>query len=129
MIVKRDELKAYGDKLLIRIEELEKNIYEAAGCEFNINSPKQLGEILFEDLNLPHGKKQGRNGYPTDHDTLVKIIDTHPVIPLILEHRNLNKIMNTYMDSLKKYIRDDKSMVFKFSTTKYNEFFISIFNK
>lgn len=90
-----------------KLEIISNSIYNMVGEEFNIASPKQLGEILFEKINLPHGKKQGRNGYPTDHDTLVKIMHLHPVIPLILEHRNLNKIMNTYMDSLKKYIRED----------------------
>ena len=72
IIAKKDELKAYSDKLAVRIAELEKAIYEAAGCEFNINSPKQLGEVLFEKLGLPAEKKT-KSGYSTAADVLEKL--------------------------------------------------------
>jgi len=112
-----DELKS---EINIKLEELSKKIYNYAGFSFNISSPKQLGEVLFEHLDLPHGKKKGRNGYPTNHDTLVKYIDTHPIIPLILEHRNLSKLMNTYMDSLNKFIMEDGKVhtIFKQANTR-----------
>ena len=112
-----DELKS---EINIKLEELSKKIYNYAGFSFNISSPKQLGEVLFEHLDLPHGKKKGRNGYPTNHDTLVKYIDTHPIISLILEHRNLTKLMNTYMDSLNKFIMEDGKVhtIFKQANTR-----------
>ena len=104
----------------VKLQILSKEIYSYAGETFNISSPKQLGEILFEKLDLPHGKKKGRNGYPTNHDTLMKYYDLHPIIPLILEHRNLNKLMNTYMDSLNKYIMEDGKIhtIFKQAITR-----------
>ncbi len=99
---------------------ISNQIYNMAGCEFNIGSPKQLGEILFEKLNLPHGKKKGANGYPTDHDTLVKIKDTHNIIPLILEYRNISKLISTYMDSLKTYVMEDNKIhtIYKQAVTR-----------
>ncbi len=112
-----DEMK---HEIEVKLEILSKEIYSYAGETFNISSPKQLGEILFEKLDLPHGKKKGRNGYPTNHDTLMKYYDLHPIIPLILEHRNLNKLMNTYMDSLNKYIMEDGKIhtIFKQAITR-----------
>ncbi len=112
-----DEMKSEIGK---RIDEISESIYELAGLKFNISSPKQLGEVLFEHINLPHGKKKGRNGYPTNHDTLTKLVDAHPIIPLILEHRNLTKLMNTYMDSLKKFIGPDGKIhtIFKQTITR-----------
>lgn len=112
-----DEMK---QELELKLDIISKEIYNYANTAFNIASPKQLGEILFEKLDLPHGKKKGRNGYPTNHDTLMKLYDVHPIIPLILEHRNLNKIMNTYMDSLKKFIMSDGKIhtIFKQAITR-----------
>jgi len=112
-----DEMK---HEIEVKLQILSKEIYSYAGETFNISSPKQLGEILFEKLDLPHGKKKGRNGYPTNHDTLMKYYDLHPIIPLILEHRNLNKLMNTYMDSLNKYIMEDGKIhtIFKQAITR-----------
>ena len=77
IIAKRDALKEYGDKLQVRIAELEKEIYEAAGVEFNINSPKQLGEVLFEKMGIPGGKKT-KTGYSTSADVLEKLSAEYP---------------------------------------------------
>ena len=103
----KDVLDEMQEEIVIKLNIISNSIYNMVGEEFNISSPKQLGEILFEKFNLPHSKKAGKNGYPTDHDTLIKLFDLHPIIPLVLEHRNLSKIMSTYMDSLKKYIMED----------------------
>lgn len=101
--VEREELKNYGDALVSRIEVLEKGIYELAGEEFNINSPKQLGVILFEKLNLPFAKKT-KTGYSTSADILEKLADKDPIIPMILEYRQLTKLKSTYADGLAAYI-------------------------
>lgn len=112
-----DEIK---EETEIKLNMLSSSIYNMVGEEFNIASPKQLGEILFEKLNLPHARKSGKNGYSTDHDTLVKLIDYHPVISKILEYRELSKIMSTYMDSLKKYIMEDNKIhtIYKQAVTR-----------
>lgn len=102
----KDILNKQKEDVLTRIKELEKDIYELCGVEFNIASPKQLGEILFEHLNLPHGKKTGKN-YKTSADVLEKLIDEHPVIKKILEYRNVSKLYNTYLEGLNKYIMED----------------------
>ena len=113
---KREELKAYGDKLLIRIEELEKNIYEAAGCEFNINSPKQLGEILFEKLGLTAEKKT-KSGYSTAAEVLEKLAPEHKIVADILEYRGLAKLKSTYADGLAAYIEADDRIHTSFNQT------------
>ncbi len=112
-----DEMK---EEIAKRIDEISEEIYKEAGIRFNISSPKQMGEVLFEKLNLPHGKKKGRNGYPTNHDTLTKLVGYHNIIPLILEHRNLTKLMNTYVDSLNKFIMPDGKIhtIFKQAITR-----------
>ena len=89
-----------------KINELQNKIYNLAGVEFNVSSPKQLGEILFEKLNLPYGKKN-KNGYSTDSKVLQKLSGVHPIIDLIIEYRNITKLHSTYMEGLKNYIRDD----------------------
>lgn len=101
--VKPDELKAYGQALVFRIEELEKQIHEAAGCAFNINSPKQLGEILFEKLKLPGGKKT-KTGYSTAADVLDKLSQEHEIVRDVLEYRGLTKLKSTYADGLAVFI-------------------------
>ena len=90
----------------IRIDELTKKIWELAGIEFNIASPKQLGEILFEKLELPYGKKN-KSGYSTDAKVLQKLSDVHPIINYIIEYRNITKLYNTYLVGLKEYIHED----------------------
>ena len=114
--VKPEELKAYGEKLLVRISELEQEIYRKAGCEFNINSPKQLGEILFEKLNLPGGKKT-KTGYSTAADVLDKLAQKYPVVDDILEYRGLTKLKSTYADGLIAYIREENRIHSNFNQT------------
>ena len=104
--VEKDALKEYGDQLVGRIEELEKNIYEQAGKTFNINSPKQLGVILFEKLGMPNGKKT-KSGYSTAADVLEKLAPDYPVVSKILEYRQLSKLKSTYADGLTQYISED----------------------
>lgn len=89
-----------------RISLITKKIYELAGKEFNINSPKQLGDILFVDLDLP-SPKSNKTGFKTDVKVLQKLVDYHPIIKYILDYRNLAKISSTYLDGLKDYIRED----------------------
>lgn len=95
----REVLNTIGDSLKGRIEKLTADIYTLAGEEFNINSPKQLGVILFEKLGLPNGKKT-KTGYSTSADILEKIADDHPVVPLILEYRMLTKLNGTYVEGM-----------------------------
>lgn len=108
ILVKPEALKAYGEALTGRIGELEKAIHTAAGEDFNINSPKQLGEILFEKLKLPGGKKT-KTGYSTAADVLDKLAPDYPIVSDILEYRGLTKLKSTYADGLAAYIdKDDK---------------------
>lgn len=102
----REALKRYGDSLTQRIDELEKEIYQCAGEEFNINSPKQLGVILFDKLKLPFAKKT-KTGYSTSADILDKLRLEDPIVPAVLEYRQLTKLKSTYADGLAVYIRDD----------------------
>ncbi len=99
-------LKEYGDRLTGRITELEEAICGAAGEKFNINSPKQLGVILFEKLKLPNGKKT-KTGYSTAADVLEPLAPDHPVVADILEYRQLTKLKSTYADGLVNYIAPD----------------------
>ena len=98
-------LKQYGEQLIGRIGELETEIYAMAGETFNINSPKQLGVILFEKLKLPYGKT--KTGYSTAADVLEKLADEAPVVSRILEYRQLTKLKSTYADGLANYIAED----------------------
>ena len=95
-------LNDMAEKIKVQIDELQKEIYELCGKTFNIASPKQLASILFEDLNLPHGKK-----ISTSAEVLEKIADAHPVVPKILEYRNVTKLYSTYLEGLNKYILED----------------------
>lgn len=104
--VDRAGIEAFSSKLSTRIDELTSLIYEAVGHEFNINSPKQLGIALFEDLGLPC-KKKTKSGYSTNADVLDSLRDENPVIELILEYRTLTKLKSTYCDGLLKAIDDD----------------------
>ena len=114
--VKGEELKNYGEKLTVRIHELEKLIWQQAGEEFNINSPKQLGVILFEKLQLPHGKKT-KTGYSTAADVLEKLAVDYPIVAHILEYRQLTKLKSTYADGLANYIAEDGRIHGKFHQT------------
>ena len=106
ILVRPDELKVYGDALVGRINELEKLIYEQAGLSFNINSPKQLGEVLFEQMKLPGGKKT-KTGFSTAADVLERLASEYPIVNDILEYRGLTKLKSTYADGLSAYIRGD----------------------
>ena len=106
----KEYLEEYGKVLSGKIEELAAVIQVQAGEEFNINSPIQLGEILFEKLELPHGKKTKR-GYSTSADVLEKIRDDHPIVPNILEYRTLTKLKSTYIDGLIPLINKDDSKI------------------
>lgn len=101
--IDKDELEEFGVTLKQNIEELTQEIYTLSGTEFNINSPKQLGEVLFEKLELPVIKKT-KTGYSTDVDVLEKLKKEHPVIEKILEYRSLTKLNSTYVEGLKPYI-------------------------
>jgi len=114
--VRREELKAYGDALVERIQELEASIHEKAGVSFNINSPKQLGEVLFETLKLPGGKKT-KTGYSTAADVLDKLSEEHPIVNEILEYRQLTKLKSTYADGLAAYIGEDERIHTSFNQT------------
>ncbi len=105
--IDEDTLIDMGEDIKLKLELLTKDIHNMAGCQFNIASPGQLSEILFEKLNLPHGKKTN-NGYSTAADVLHKIRDKHPIVNQVLEYRALSKIYNTYIVGLQGYIKNGK---------------------
>lgn len=98
-------LENMGQEIKNRIDKISQEIYEESGCEFNISSPKQLGEVLFETLGLPHGKKN-KNGYSTDEATLSKLRG-YPIIENVLEYRMLTKLYSTYIEGLKNSVMED----------------------
>ena len=104
--VDKEVLKNMGLEITKQINSLEQDIYALAGIEFNISSPKQLGEILFEKLNLNHGKKL-KSGYSTSIEVLEKLKNDHPIITKIIEYRTLTKLYTTYIESLGNYILED----------------------
>ena len=114
--VRREELKAYGEALVDRIQELEHSIHDQAGEPFNINSPKQLGEILFDKMHLPGGKKT-KTGYSTAADVLEKLAEDHPIVKDILEYRGLTKLKSTYADGLAVFIGEDNRIHTNFNQT------------
>lgn len=107
--IDKTTLEEMGKEIKIKIDKLSQEIYELGGQEFNISSPNQLGEILFEKLNLPHGKK-GKTGYSTAVDVLNKLKGKHPIIEKILEYRSLTKLYTTYIEGLIKEIKIDKKI-------------------
>lgn len=115
--VDKDALAEYGRSLSESIVSLEKQIYEYAGEEFNINSPKQLGVILFEKLKLPFAKKT-KTGYSTSADILDKLRNEDPIVNAVLEYRTLAKLKSTYADGLAVFIREDGRIHGKFNQTK-----------
>lgn len=114
--VEAEELKAYGERLQVRIGELEEKIYQEAGETFNINSPKQLGVILFEKLQLSGGRKT-KSGYSTAADVLEKMAPDHPIVSDILEYRQLAKLKSTYADGLSAFIGPDGRIHSTFNQT------------
>ena len=114
--VEAEALKQYGNQLAGKIADLEKEIYEEAGETFNINSPKQLGVVLFENMKLPGGRKT-KTGYSTAADVLEKLAPEYPVVAKILEYRQYTKLKSTYADGLANYIQDDGRIHGKFNQT------------
>ena len=109
-------LYEFGELLRTRMEELEQGIYETAGGKFNINSPKQLGKVLFEDLQLPHGKKT-KTGWSTNAEVLDKLRYEAPIVAEILEYRQVSKLKSTYADGLLKAIDPDGRVRTSFQMT------------
>lgn len=99
-------LERLGIDLKDKLSNIEKELYSKVGHEFNINSPKQLAVILFDDLNLPVFRKT-KTGRSTDEETLRELVDAHPVVPLLLQYRQIFKLISTYIDALPKYEGDD----------------------
>ncbi len=104
--VKREGIEAFGEKLSERIEVLTQSIYDKAGTEFNINSPKQLGTVLFEKLMIP-SKKKTKSGYSTNADVLEELSGEYPIVAEVLEYRTLAKLKSTYCEGLLKVIGAD----------------------
>ena len=113
MYVDKEELEKFGEELTVKLEGLTKEIYQMAGEEFNINSTKQLGEILFEKMKLPIIKKT-KNRYSTDVDVLEKLKREDPIINKILDYRQLMKLNSTYVEGLKPYINPKTKRIHSF---------------
>ncbi|MBD5517110.1 MAG: DNA polymerase I [Lachnospiraceae bacterium] len=116
VLVQPEQLKAYGEALTGRIVELEQAIYKQAGSEFNINSPKQLGEILFDRMGIKGGKKT-KTGYSTAADVLEKLAPDYPIVSDILEYRGLVKLKSTYAEGLSACIAEDGRIHSTFNQT------------
>ena len=114
--VDASELAAFGEKLAGEMKTLETQIYDLAGSEFNINSPKQLGKVLFDDLQLPHGKKT-KTGWSTSADVLEKLRWQNPIVEDVLQYRQLSKLKSTYADGLLKVIGPDGRVRTSFQMT------------
>ena len=110
VLIDKARLKEFSDEIAVRIDGLVKEIYDMAGGEFNINSPKQLAEILFSKLSLKPLKKT-KNGYSTNAEVLEKLQNKHPIIPKILEYRTLSKLKSTYCDGLMAVINQKTGRV------------------
>ena len=108
-------LRSFGGTLTAAIETLEQRIYSYAG-KFNINSPKQLGKVLFEDLHMPHGKRT-KTGWSTNADVLDKLRGVHPIVEEVLEYRQYTKLKSTYVDGLLKVIPPDGRVRTSFQMT------------
>lgn len=116
VMVEEEELKSYSEMLGKRIDILVQEIYQEVGLEFNINSPKQLGEVLFDKMGIPGGKKT-KTGYSTSADILEKLAPDYPVIHKILEYRQMTKLKSTYADGLRNFIREDGRIHGRFNQT------------
>lgn len=116
IIVVKEDLLRYGQELQKNIDVLEKEIKELAGFDFNINSPKQLGDVLFEKMQIPGGKKT-KTGYSTAADVLEKLAEDYPFVAKILEYRGLAKLKSTYVDGMDQFIQSDQRIHCKFNQT------------
>lgn len=112
-----DSLTAFGEEILPKIAEIENEIFELAGHKFNVGSPKQIGNVLFEELGLPAGKKR-KTGWSTDSDTLEEIEKYHPIVRKILDWRKLSKLYNTYVKGLLGAVSEDGRMYTTFKQTE-----------
>lgn len=115
--VDKEGIKAYGEALSARIKSLESDIYDEVGYEFNINSPKQLGAALFEELGLP-ARKKTKTGYSTNADVLEDLRYSYPVVDMVLSYRALAKLKSTYCDGLLKVVADDGRIHSSFNQTE-----------
>lgn len=115
-LVDRSALYQFGESMNGDIESLQNQIWDIAGREFNINSPKQLGEVLYEDLKLPYGKKT-KTGWSTNADSLEKLKGSYPIADLVLDYRTLSKLKSTYADGLLKVIDPDGRIRTRFQMT------------
>lgn len=116
VLVDQERMEQLGKELSAKMEQLEKEIYQLAGCQFNINSPKQLGEILFDKLGLPVLKKT-KTGYSTSADVLEKLAPQHEIVEKILHYRQVGKLHSTYIEGLKKEIHSDGKIHTQFQQT------------
>ena len=112
-----DGIKAFGEEISEKADKISREIYEYAGYEFNIASPKQLGSVLFEKLMLPSAKKT-KTGYSTNAEVLESLMDKHPIVPLITEYRALTKLQNTYVTGLLKVVGEDGRVHSTFKQTE-----------
>ena len=110
-------IAAYGEEIGVQLQEMQQRIYEEAGEEFNINSPKQLGDILFEKLGLPHGKKT-KTGYSTNAEILENLRFEHPIVGDVLDYRTYAKLKSTYCEGLLKVIAEDGRIHSSFNQTE-----------
>ncbi len=119
VIVNKDILDKMKEELRVQIDLITQKIYDLAGVEFNISSPKQLGDVLFDRLGLPYGVK-GKTGYKTDVKVMHKLKGKHPIIDYILEYRNKTKIYSTYIEGLESFIYEDGKVhtIFKQTLTR-----------
>ncbi len=113
----RNGIENFGNNLGARLKDIEQNIYNLVGYEFNINSPKQLGKALFDDLKLPALKKT-KSGYSTSAEVLEKLADEHPVVEQVMEYRQLAKLKSTYCDGLLKVIDETGRIHSSFNQTE-----------
>ena len=116
-LIDQKGLQTFGDELSERLEKIQKEIFEICGEEFNLNSPKQLGDILFVKLGLPWAKKT-KTGYSTNAEVLEKLRGHHPAVDLILEYRKLTKLNSTYVEGLLKAVADDGRIHTTFNQTE-----------
>ena len=116
-LIDQNGLENFGYELSQRIEKIQKEIFEICGENFNLNSPKQLGDILFVKLGLPHAKKT-KSGYSTNAEVLDKLRGYHPAVDLILEYRKLTKLNSTYVEGLLKAIAEDGRIHTTFNQTE-----------
>ncbi len=116
ILANREQLKLFSEELSVSIDNLEKEIHQDAGMEFNISSPKQLGDVLFDKLKLPYGKKT-KTGYSTSADVLEKLAPEAPIVKKVLEYRTLTKLKSTYADALVTFIGEDGRIHANFNQT------------